>query len=249
MIRNPFSLEGKTILITGASSGIGQCTAIECSKMGARLIICGRNEDRLNRVFASLNGEGHMSFAGDLAQEEIIDKLIKEMPMIDGAFLAASQTLVLPVLFSSKNKFEEIYNNNLFPNVELLRLLAKKKKLKENSSVVYVVAIGGTTLFEPGLSIYGSAKAALNSFLRYAAVELASKKIRVNGISPGAIDTPMVHEGKVSDEQLEACISKVPLKRWGQPIDIANGAIYLLSDASSWVTGHTLVIDGGSSAK
>lgn len=246
---NPFSLKGKTILITGASSGIGKATAIECSKMGARIIACGRNENRLNETVSLLDGPGHSLFCGDLSEDFALNSLVESIGAIDGAVLAASETLVLPVLFSTRKKFEKIYNNNLFPNVELLRLLVKGKKLKCESSVVYIVAVGGTTVFAPGLSIYGSAKAALNAFVKYSAVELAPKKIRVNGISPGSVLTPMVYEGNVSDEQLESSINDIPMKRWGKPEDIAKGAIYLLSDAASWVTGHTLNIDGGLSAK
>lgn len=246
---NPFQLTNKTILITGASSGIGRATAIECSKMGAKIIACGRNVERLDSTISCLEGSGHRKFVGDLVDSNVIEELVSFIDSIDGAFFAASQTMVLPIVFSSEVKFKEIYCNNLFPNIELLRLLIKKKKVREHGSIVYVVSIGGTTVFESGLAAYGSAKAALNSFIRYAALEFAPKKIRVNGISPGAVDTPMIHEGNVSDDDLADCISRCPLKRWGQPEDVARGAVYLLSDASSWVTGHTLVIDGGVSAR
>lgn len=246
---NPFSLEDKCILVTGASSGIGRSTAIECSRMGAKIFACGRNEQRLKETMDLLQGDGHECFSGDLSQDGSLIDLVARIGAIDGAVLAASQTAVLPILFSKKEKFVELYNNNLFPNIELLRLLAKQKKIAKNGSIVYIVSVGGTTIFESGLSIYGSAKSALNAFIRYAAVELASKKIRINGISPGAIDTPMIHEGNVSDAQLDLAIANCPLKRWGKPDDIAKGAIYLLSDAASWVTGHTLIIDGGVSAR
>lgn len=246
---NPFSLENKRILITGASSGIGRTTAIECSKMGAKIIACGRNESRLSETMDLLVGDGHEFFSGDLSQNMFVEELVSRIDAVDGAVLAAGQTVVQPILFSSKEKFIELYNNNLFPNIELLRLLVKQKKIMREGSIVYIVSIGGTTIFESGMSIYGSAKSALNAFIRYAAVELAPKKIRVNGISPGAVDTPMIHEGKVSDEQLKIAIANCPLKRWGQPIDVASGAIYLLSNAASWVTGHTLIIDGGVSAR
>lgn len=246
---NPFSLEGKKILVTGASSGIGRAIAVECSKMGASVVACGRNKARLEETLKVLVGDGHKMFVGDFSENEKILELVSSVDELDGAVLAASETLVLPVLFSTTDKFQKIYENNLFPNIEILRALTKKKKFKQNSSVVYIVAVGGTTHFGAGLSVYGSAKAALNSFLRFAAIELAPKKIRVNGISPGSVRTPMIHEGMVSDEQLESSIQETPLKRWGMPEDIAKGAVYLLSDAAEWVTGHTLVIDGGLSAK
>jgi NAD(P)-dependent dehydrogenase (short-subunit alcohol dehydrogenase family) len=246
---NPFSLEGKTILVTGASSGIGRQTAIECSKLGAKVIICGRNQERLNETLSSMDGEGHIPFTGDLLEESVIKQLIQDIPNIDGAVLAAGRGLTLPFQFSTREKFDEIFNINFFSNVELLRMLAKKKKINTNGSVVVIVSIGGTKKFAPGNGIYGAAKAALNSMVHFAAIELAPKKVRVNGICPGMIDTPLIHRGTISDEQLKLDAENYPLKRYGKPEDVAMGAVYLLSEASSWVTGHSLVIDGGMTAK
>jgi NAD(P)-dependent dehydrogenase (short-subunit alcohol dehydrogenase family) len=246
---NPFSLEGKTILVTGASSGIGRQTAIECSKMGAKVIVCGRNQERLNETLSSMEGEGHVLFTGDLLEEGVINQLVLEIPNVDGAVLAAGRGLTLPFQFSTREKFDEIFNINFFSNVELLRMLAKKKKINANGSVVVIVSIGGTKKFAPGNGIYGAAKAALNSMVHFAAIELAPKKVRVNGICPGMIDTPLIHRGTISDEQLKLDAENYPLKRYGKPEDVAMGAVYLLSEASSWVTGHSLVIDGGMTAK
>lgn len=246
---NPFSLEGKTILVTGASSGIGQTTAIECSKMGAKVIITARNQERLNDTFSQLEGEGHSMILADLIIESDIDKLVSTIGKIDGTVLCAGKSRSLPVLFSTREKFDEIYNVNFFSPVELLRLLAKKKCFNANSSVVILVSIGGTGRWTPGNAIYGSSKAALKSMVQYFAVELAPKKIRVNGICPGMVETPLIHHGTLTQEQLDEDRDKYPLKRYGQPEDIANGAIYLLSDASSWLTGQSIVIDGGLTAK
>lgn len=246
---NPFSLEGKTILVTGASSGIGRQTAIECSKMGAKVIVCGRNQERLNETLSSMEGEGHASFAGDLVENENIGKLVDSISNIDGAVFAAGRGLAIPFLFATREKFDDIFNINFFSNIELLRMLAKKKKFNAGGSAVLIVSIGGTGRFTPGNSVYGAAKAALKSMVNYGAVELASKKIRVNGICPGMIDTPLIHRGTISEDQLKADAETYPLKRYGKPEDVAMGAIYLLSDASSWVTGHSLVIDGGITAK
>lgn len=246
---NPFSLEGKTILVTGASSGIGRQTAIECSKMGAKVIVCGRNQERLNETLSSMEGEEHIPFTGDLLEDGVIGQLIQEIPNVDGAVLAAGRGLTLPFQFSTREKFDEIFNINFFSNVELLRMLAKKKKINANGSVVVIVSIGGTKKFAPGNGIYGAAKAALNSMVHFAAIELAPKKVRVNGICPGMIDTPLIHRGTISDEQLKLDAENYPLKRYGKPEDVAMGAVYLLSEASSWVTGHSLVIDGGMTAK
>ena len=125
---NPFSLEGKTILVTGASSGIGRATAIECSKMGATVIICGRDVERLEQTLKSLEGEGHKTFIGDLTKQEIVEELVKNMSTLDGVVLCAGKGGNLPIPFCSRDKFDELWNVNFFAPVELLRLLVKKKK-------------------------------------------------------------------------------------------------------------------------
>lgn len=249
MTYNPFSLEGKTILVTGASSGIGQETAISCSKMGASVIITARNQERLQETFDKLEGDNNKQFIADLTNQEELEILVNQVGKIDGLVLCAGRSRSLPVLFSTREKFDEIYDVNFFSPVETLRLLAKKKCLQPNSAVVILVSIGGTGRWTPGNAIYGSSKAALKSMVQYFAVELAPKKIRVNGICPGMVETPLIHHGTLTQEQLDEDRDKYPLKRYGQPIDIANGAIYLLSEASSWLTGQSIVIDGGLTAK
>lgn len=242
---NPFNLEGKTILITGASSGIGRATAIECSKMGAKIIACGRNKERLENTLELLQGKDHKLFLGDLRDLNGIRSLVKNVTSIEGLVLAAGKGLTVPFLFSKPEMFNDVFANNFFSHAEILRLFAKKKILKPSASVVIIVSVGGTNIFVPGNVVYGTAKSALNSLVRFAAMELSNKRIRVNGISPGMTETPLIHEGVITEEQLEQDKERYPLKRYGQPEDIAKGAVYLLSDASSWVTGHTLVIDGG----
>lgn len=248
---NPFSLEGKIILVTGASSGIGKATAIECSKMGATLIITGRNEDRLRETFSELDGKerNHKFIVSDLTTEEGLDIIIKDTPILNGLVLCAGKGNTLPMQFSSTEKFESVFNINFFSPVELFRLLMKKKKLEKSSSVVMIASIGGIRRITFGNGIYGASKAALNTIMKYCAREYGvSRLIRVNSICPGMVETPLIHSGNLTDEQLEADRKTYPLQRYGQPIDIANAAIYLLSDASSWVTGHALVVDGGVTA-
>lgn len=242
---NPFSLEGRTILITGASSGIGRATAIECSKMGAKIIACGRNKERLENTLELLQGKDHKLFLGDLRDLNGIRSLVENVTSIEGLVLAAGKGLTVPFLFSKPEMFNDVFANNFFSHAEILRLFAKKKILRPSASVVIIVSVGGTNIFVPGNVVYGTAKSALNSLVRFAAIELSNKRIRVNGISPGMTETPLIHEGVITEEQLEQDKEGYPLKRYGQPEDIAKGAVYLLSDASSWVTGHTLVIDGG----
>lgn len=244
---NPFTLKGKNILITGASSGIGRQTAIECSKEGARLIITGRNESRLSDTFNSLesNEKGHKMVIADLLKEEDIERLVKETGKIDGAVLCSGKGLTLPVQFATREKMDNIFNTNFFSPVELLRLLYKKKNLQKESSVVIIDSVGGVKYFMPGNAIYGASKAALNSIMRFCAIEFAPKKIRVNCVCPGMVETPLIHRGTITEEQLEKDKQRYPLKRYGRPEEIAYACIYLLSDASSWVTGQDLYIDGG----
>ena len=242
---NPFSLEGKTILVTGASSGIGQATAIECSKMGAKLVITGRNAERLQQTFDQLEGVEHRQIIAELTDKGAVDVLVSSCPEFDGVVLCAGKGALLPISFCNTEKFLDVFTTNFFSPIELLRLLAKRKKLVRGSSAVVVSSIGGVEIFATGNAMYGTSKAALNSAMRFFAKEFAPKGVRVNSVNPGRVNTKLIQSGKLSDEQLQADIQKYPLKRYGEPIEIAHGIIYLLSDAAAWVTGHSLIIDGG----
>lgn len=246
---NPFSLLGKTILVTGASSGIGKETAISCSKMGAKVIITARNQERLQNTFELLEGEHNQQIIADLTNEDDINSLVATVDKIDGVVLCAGKGKTLPVLFSNRNEFDDIFNVNFFSPIELLRLLIKNKCMNKHSSVVIISSIAGLGRRTPGNAIYGSSKVALNAIVQYCALEFGSKKIRVNCICPGMVETPFINLDAITQEQIDNDKSQYPLKRYGQPVDIANGVIYLLSDASSWVTGQSLVIDGGITAK
>lgn len=245
---NPFSLKEKTILVTGASSGIGQETAIQCSRMGASVIITARNEDRLKETLSQLEGDGHRMVIAELTQQEELGKLLDAIDTVNGVVLCAGKGMTSPFPFSTREKYDSIFDVNFFAPVELLRLLVKKKKLEKESSVVFVSSIGGIKSFQLGNGIYGASKAALNSTMKFCARELAAKKIRVNAVNPGMVNTQLIQGGAISEEQLKVDMERYPLKRYGEPQDIAYGIIYLLSDASSWVTGHSLVIDGGVTA-
>ena len=242
---NPFSLEGKTVLITGASSGIGRETAIQCSKLGATVVLTARNEERLNETYSQLEGSGHIQILAELTDPEQVMSLVDSLPVLDGIVLCAGKGMTLPFPFCTREKYDEVFDVNFFAPVELLRLLVKKKKTAKESSVVFVSSVGGNTSFNLGNGVYGASKAALNSTMKFCARELAAKKIRVNSVNPGMVNTNLIHGGVISEEQHKLDMEKFPLKRYGEPADIAYGIIYLLSDASSWLTGHALVIDGG----
>lgn len=249
---NPYSLEGKTILVTGASSGIGKATAIEVSKLGATVVITARDTIRLQETFNQLEGQGaraHRQLIADITDESQLNTLLAEVPTLQGLVLCAGKGLTLPIQFATREKFDDIFNVNFFAPVELLRMLFKKKKLEKGASVVMLASLGGTQIFSGGNGIYGASKSALNAVMKFAAKEFASRKVRVNSICPGMVDTPLIHRGTISDEQLLEDQKRYPLGRYGKPEDIAYAAIYLLSDASSWVTGQDFVLDGGVSIK
>ena len=243
---NPFSLKGKTILVTGASSGIGEAVAIKCSLMGAGVVVTGRNVERLQAVYDQLDETAFRSqVVADLTVDEDLERLVSDLPPLDGAVLCAGNSTTLPLQFGTREKFDDMFNVNFFAPVELLRLMYKKKVLQKGASVVLIASIGGTHSFMPGNGVYGASKASLNAVMKYAAREYASRRVRVNSICPGMVDTPLIHRGTITEEQLAEDAKRYPLGRYGRPEDIAHGAVYLLSDASSWLTGHDLVIDGG----
>lgn len=245
---NPFSLEGKTILVTGASSGIGRATAIECSKMGGAVFVTGRNEERLRKTFEKLDrsyNQHHRMIIADLSSEEGVYSLADSLPIINGVSLNAGIVKTLPVKFISKDSLSEVLNVNTIGPVLLIQRLLKKKKLPKGSSVVFTSSIGGVLISSVGNTIYGISKGGLNSFMKGLALELASQGIRSNSVNPGFVETNILSANIISDDQLKDNMSRYPLGRYGNPEDIAYAIIYLLSDASSWVTGHALVIDGG----
>lgn len=243
---NPFSLEGKTILVTGASSGIGKATALECAKMGARLVITGRDEMRLNEVFDSLEGDGHFQIIADLSKEEDIQRLAKEVPVLDGCVNNAGFNVMSPIPFIKKDVLDGILDVNLKAPIELTHFLVKNKKMAKDSSIVFTSSISARGRNSVGNSLYSASKGGLSSFMKNAALELAAKRIRCNAVLPGMVETPL-KDGKsnITEEQWELNRQLYPLKRFGKPEEIAYGIIYLLSDASSWVTGTELIIDGG----
>lgn len=249
MMYNPFSLEGKTILVTGASSGIGRVTAIECSKLGATLVITARNEERLNETFSLLDGQerSHKMIIADLSNDEGIATLIENMPEIDGCVSNAGVGATLPIQFISMEELERVYKVNCFAPMMLTKALLKKKKLKKRSSVVYTSSIAGLTNVSPANAIYGSSKNALNAYVKYAALELSGKQIRFNTIHPGRIETPLIQNRMISEEDIKRDLEKYPMKRYGQPEEVARTIVFLLSDASSYITGTSIVVDGGRS--
>ena len=245
---NPFSLEGKTIFVTGASSGIGRGIAIACAQMGGRLILNGRNAERLQETLSMLKGTGHEILVADLAKQEDIERVAECLPELHGWVNSAGIPKVAPIKYFERKDVEEIFNVNVTSTMLLLSLLLKKKKLKRGSSVVLISAVTGAFVGSKGDTSYCATKGAVNGFMKGAALELAPQGIRINSINPGLVPTNILNlANDIAGEEhhTEIMLERYPLKRLGTPEDIGHGAVYLLSDASSWVTGTNLVIDGG----
>lgn len=246
MSYNPYTLEGKTILVTGASSGIGRAIAIECSKLGARIVITARNEERLRETFSCLQKQENNRFIlAELTSEDDLDRLASEVPQIDGLVNAAGIGSTLLFQFAKPDKIHQVFEANFFAPVELTRLLLKKKKINKNGSIVFLSSVDGPITSHVGNSAYSATKGAITAIAKGLAVEMASKGIRVNYLMPGVIETPLISHGKITEEQFKEDMKNYPLGRYGKPEEVAYAAIYFLSDASSFTTGSGLVIDGG----
>ena len=244
-MKNPFSLEGKTILITGASSGIGKAVAQECAAAGATCIITARNEERLSATLSSLDGRDHRLILADLSHSDSLDAIVEQLPKLDGAVSCAGIVETKMLKFTEEDDLQRLFNTNAFSSIRLIRALVQQKKLKKEASIVIVSSISGVRCGYLGGSIYGATKGALEGFIKATALELAPQKIRVNTITPGMVETSLLKESEIDSEMLEADKQKYPLKRYGNPEEVGYSAVYLLSDATKWITGTSLLIDGG----
>lgn len=244
---NPFSLIGKTILVTGASSGIGRAVAAECARMGAKVVLTARNEERLQETLAMLEGEGHQIVAADLCSETTVKTLAEQMPVLSGVVHCAGQSMLKPVIAVKQAEIEQLFAVNCFSPMMLVKYLVKAKKLENGASLVFVSSISGSTNVATALSTYGASKSALSAYVKYAALELSGKQIRCNAILPGRIETTLLQNATMDEQALQQDIAKYPLRRYGQPKEVAQAAVYLLSDAAQWITGTELIVDGGRS--
>jgi NAD(P)-dependent dehydrogenase (short-subunit alcohol dehydrogenase family) len=239
-MKSPFSLEGKTILVTGASSGLGRHIAIACSRRGARLVITGRDAERLQATYDELLGDGHVQVTGDLTHAPDRDRIAQASPAIDGLVHCAGHQKHCPIRQLTETMMTDMYSVNFLAPVMLTQRLLQANAIAQQGSIIFMLSTAAH-IGTRGLGPYSAMKAGLIGIIKCLALEQAKRKIRVNGISPSAIATPM---WEVHQDLLEEQKARHPLGL-GMPDDVANGAIYLLSDASRWVTGTSLVMDGG----
>ena len=255
MSYNPFTLEGKNIIITGASSGIGAQTAIDCSRMGANVILIGRNIERLNNTLSQMhNIESHLVFTFDLLQfneyKNIVPEIIQKTGKINGLIHCAGISEIKPLQLISIEDIERFNQTNIYTGILLTKYIANiNNHVKNECSIVFISSIMGV-VGESGKTLYSLTKGALIAGVKSLACELSKKRIRVNAISPGAIITPINENAPyIFDPEKKQILTNKHLLGLGSPEDISNGCIYLLSDAAKWVTGTNLIIDGGYTAK
>lgn len=241
---NPFTLDGKKILVTGASSGIGRAIAIACSQMGADVYLTGRNTDNLEQTRQAMKEGGHQMFPADLGNESDIESLASRLACLDGIVHCAGVSFRMPSKRIRKEDIDKIFQPNLYSVLELQAALLQKHKVNKQASIV-MLASRAATCPSVGNSVYSASKGALISYAKCLALELAPRQIRVNCICPGMVWTRLITGENLTQELLEEAQAKYPLKRYGSPQDIAYLAVYLLSDASAWMTGSCIDISGG----
>jgi NAD(P)-dependent dehydrogenase (short-subunit alcohol dehydrogenase family) len=251
---NPFSLAGRNILITGASSGIGRCCAVVCSQLGATVIMVGRDEERLRRTAAELSPGEHLHFAQDITEYERLEAIftaaVAKVGKIAGFVHSAGLGVTLPLRSTTPAQLQKVFAVNVFAAIELSRILTKKDYLHaDGASIVLISSVMGV-LGEPGKIAYCASKSALISTAKAMALELTPRKVRVNCLLPAVVETEMTEEyfKTVSHEAKHAVLQAHPLGL-GKPEDIAYGSAFLLSPAARWITGTALVVDGGYSAR
>lgn len=248
MNNNPYTLLNKTILVTGASSGIGRAIAISCSNLGATVLLLARNEERLQETLSSMEGLNHQIVSCDLNDREKIAQKVMDFPKLDGIVYCSGTLRTVPTKMIQREDMDYVYETNFFSVVHLNTLLLQQKKIQKAASIVFLSSIAAFDLSEAGNAIYSSSKAALSSYSKVLALELSRRKIRVNTLSPGIVKTNFLKHFSVDEEQFQEDEKKYPLG-YGTPEDIAYAACYLLSNAARWVTGTELKLDGGVTLK
>jgi NAD(P)-dependent dehydrogenase (short-subunit alcohol dehydrogenase family) len=239
---SPFSLEGKRILVTGASSGIGAATARLCARMGAGVIACGRDAQRLGQVVEALAGSGHAAIAGDLTDAADRQVLIDAVPVLDGVVFSAGIASLVPVRMVSQRHLDAVFAINFNAPILLTQALLAKRKIAQGGSLVYVTSAAQHWAFS-GSAIYAGTKAALTAAVRTIAAEHAKQGIRANCVSPGYVATPML-DGLQSTMSMTGAKEQAALGTI-EADDVAGGIAYLLAPASRWVSRASLVIDAG----
>lgn len=241
---NPFSLVGKQILVTGASSGIGRGIALACAKMGATVIVTGRDVERLNETLSQFPEGDHRAIPADLTKAEDINNLVSQLPKLDGFVQCAGVGSRVFCKALGQDEIDHVLKPNLEAPILLQTAILSGKKINKGASIVYI-ASKAADLPSVGNAIYSASKGAIISYAKCLAMELAPRQIRVNCICPAMIWTDLILQDGLTKEEMEEAQLRYPLKRYGQPEDVANLALYLLSDAAAWMTASAIDLTGG----
>ena len=240
---DPFSLAGKRILVTGASSGIGRQIAVTCAQMGAQLVVSGRNTERLAATLAELEGDGHAPIAADLSRQEDIDRLAADAGTVDGLVHAAGISKLAPFRLISRAQLDEQFSSNVYAPMLLTKGLLAKKRIANGGSILFISALA-SHVGPLATGVYSASKAALLGAMRTLALEVVKQGIRANCIAPGYVRTPMLEGLNQGGGSIGEHAKLTPLGL-GEPEDVAHAAVYYLSDASRWVTRNYFIVDGG----
>lgn len=248
---NPFTLEGKTIMVTGAGGGIGRAISIVASNVGASVILVDISEDGINESISLMSGEraSHRMEKVDLSNSEEIESLVERVDALDGLVNNAGISNTRPLQMIREEDFDRVVGLNTKAPILLTNLLYKKKKLNKGASIVFTSSLAGLYTFTPANGLYSLSKSALTSYAKSCAVEFAVRGIRSNCVNPSMVNTHLKDNLSFSEEEYQKDIEKYPLRRYAEPEEVANAVAFLLSDASSYITGHTLLVDGGRSLK
>lgn len=238
-----FSLAGKRVLVTGASSGIGRQIAISCAQMGAQMVVSGRNVERLAATLAELNGDGHSQVVADLSKQEDIDRLAAEAGVVHGVVHAAGMSKLAPFRLISRAQLDETFSANVYAPLLLTKGLLAKKRIAQSGSIVFISAVA-SHIGPLASGVYSASKAALLGAMRTLALEVAKQGIRANCLVPGYVRTPMLDSLNQGGGSIDEHTKLTPLGL-GEPEDVAYAAVFYLSDASRWITRNYFVIDGG----
>jgi len=242
-MENLLSLNGKHILVTGASSGMGRVFAQMISAQGGKVTLLARNEERLKQTLQTLTGDGHQICVCDLTDENQLKESVSNMKILDGIVLCAGINDFVPIKFIKQDKINRIFQTNYFSQLLLVQMLLKKKLVNKGASIVFISSVS-SIMGVQGTLIYASSKGAINSAVRVLASELAVQKIRVNAILPGIVRTEMLSGTNIDEETFTKQEELYPLGL-GTPEDVGNAVLFHLSDASRWLTGQCMVMDGG----
>ena len=251
MSNNPFSLEGKKILVTGAGSGIGRAISVVASKMGATIEMIDISQSGMQETLSLLTNQDakHSFHVVDLSDSLAIREFVEIVEGIDGLVNNAGISNTRPLQMIREEDFERVVGLNTKAPVLLTNLLYKKKKLNRGASIVFTSSLAGLYTFTPANGLYSLSKSALTSYAKSCAVEFAVRGIRSNCVNPSMVNTHLKDNLSFSEEEYQKDIEKYPLRRYAEPEEVANAVVFLLSDASSYITGHTLLVDGGRSLK